>query len=229
MRFKMPVIRRRASCLIGTGALVLAGVGGLAVSEAGQASAATCTPGVDCTITGTADLGTGTLSLTTPTSLAWATTLTGAAQRLVDTSTSDTSLTINDATGTATGWHVTVSATTFTAGALTLSDTGTLVANGSTSSETTPATPSVNCTAPGDCTVPTSTTAPVTYPVAVTTASVTPTVLYAADAGTGVGSVLFGANGTTGTNPLAWWVNVLGSTHIGTYTSTFTFNIVAGP
>jgi hypothetical protein len=229
MRFKMPVIRRRVSCLVGTGALVLAGVGGLAVSEAGQASAATCTPGVDCTITGTADLGTGTLSLTTPTSLAWATTLTGAAQQLVDTSTADTSLTINDATGTATGWHVTVSATRFTSGAFTLSNTGTLVANGSTSSETTPATPSVNCTAPGDCTVPTSSTAPVTYPVAVTTASVTPTVLYSADAGTGVGSVLFGANATTGTNPLAWWLNVLGSTHIGTYTSTFTFNIVAGP
>jgi hypothetical protein len=89
MRFKMPAIRRRVSCLAGTGALVLAGVGGLAVSEAGHASAATCTPGVDCTITRTATLGTGTLSLTTPASLAWATTLTGAAQQLVDTSTAE--------------------------------------------------------------------------------------------------------------------------------------------
>jgi hypothetical protein len=234
MEFKMPVTRRRIACLVATGALTLAGAGGLAVSGAGQASAATCTPGTSCTVTGTATLGTGTLSLTTPTSLAWGTTLTGVAQQLVDTSTADTSLTIDDATGTASGWHVTVAATTFTdTTGDTLADATTLVANGSITSETTGTTPDVNCTTTGDCTVPTSITAPVTYPVAVTTAATVPTpvTLYSADAGTGLGSVLLGADATSagGTAPLAWWVNVPGSTKTGTYTSTFTFNIISGP
>jgi hypothetical protein len=229
MKFTMPMIRHRVACLAGTGALMLAGTGGLAVSWAGQANAQTvCTPGTPCTITGTATLGTGTLGLTTPASLSWSTTLTGVAQQLVDSSTSDTQLTVNDATGSASGWNVTVSATTFTSPVSTLSDTGTLVATGSTSSESSTTAPSGTCTNAGDCTPPAGNT--VTYPLAITTAptSPAPVTLYSAATGSGIGSVLIGDNGT-GLNPLGWWINVPGSTVAGTYTSTFTFNIASGP
>lgn len=230
MNFLSLISKRRVVGLAGSCALALAGVGWLSVPGAGQASAATCTPGTPCTITGTATLGSGTLSLTTPTSLAWSTTLNGIAQQLVDTTPADENLVVDDASGTGAGWHVTVSATTFTSGTNTLPDATTLVANGSGTSETTGATPSVNCTTAGDCTVPTSATA-VTYPLAIATAATAPApvTLYSADAGTGMGSVLFGANATLGTNPLGWWVNVPGNTHTGAYTSTFSFNIISGP
>src|ERR1700729_448873 len=75
--------KRRVAGLFGAGALLIGGIGAPLVF-AGAASAATCSPGVPCIITGTATLTGGTLTMVAPGSLTWATTLTGLTQNLVD-------------------------------------------------------------------------------------------------------------------------------------------------
>lgn len=230
MNFLRPINRRRVAGLAGTCALVLGGIVSAAVTTAGAADAATCTATVStpCVITGTADLGAGVLSATVPASLAWVATLTGVAQNVVDTVPGDQSYVVNDATGTGAGWHVTVSATTFTAGSNVLPDTGTFSTTGSATSATATTAPSQSCSGGiGDCTLPNNVAT--TYPVAVTTAASTPTpvVVYDATATTGIGSVNIGATG--GVNPVGWWIRVPGTTVPGTYTSTVTINVISGP
>src|SRR5579859_2569648 len=132
MRFLMISRFRRTARLAGAGVLVLGAIAGLALSGAGAASAGTCTAPAACTATGTANLGAGTLSLTAPDTLSWTATLNGSAQQLVDTA--DQTLTVDDATGSASGWSLTVAATTFTSGSNTLSDTGTFSVTGSATS-----------------------------------------------------------------------------------------------
>jgi hypothetical protein len=106
----------------------------------GTASATACgvaiAAGSNCMLTGTLGVTGGTLTLTSPSSLTWAETLTGLDQSITDTTTADQQYTVNDATGSGAGWHVTVSATTFTNGSHTFSDTGTFSTNGSASSIT---------------------------------------------------------------------------------------------
>ena len=104
--------RRRLTRLLIAGTMV--GVGIPLLLGAGSAQAATCATGTSCTITGTLTLGSGTLSLTTPNTLTWGATLSGVDVLLVDTVTTDETYVVNDATGNGAGWHVTVSATTFT-------------------------------------------------------------------------------------------------------------------
>jgi hypothetical protein len=211
---------------------VLVVVGGLTVASAavpsGTASAVGCggpiAAGSNCTLTGTAALTGGTLTLTSPASLSWATTLNGLNQSLVDTTAGDQQYTVNDATGSGAGWHVTTSATTFTNGTHTFPDTGTFVTNGSLSSITDTTAPTAACS--GTCTLPTNST---TYPVDVTTAATTPTpaTIYDTAVATGLGEIVIG--GSAAANPVGWWVKVPASASVGSYTSTVTMATVSGP
>ena len=130
----------------------------------------------------------GTLTLASSSSLAWAAEENGTNQSSVDEVPADQKLTVNDSSGTAAGWDVTVSATTFSSGSHTLPDTGRLEFTGSTSSLT-GAAPSAACV--GSCVLPVDTT---TYPVAIDTAASSPDAftIYDASAGTGTGVVALG-------------------------------------
>ena len=209
------------ACILLTG-----GIGASLLLAAGPAGAATCDAGTPCTVTGTASLTGGSLNLTTPGSLAWSATLSGLTTQVVDTNTADQTYVVNDATGSGAGWNVTVAATTFstTSPAHTLADTGTFSTNGSTSSATDATAPDAACTGgAGTCTLPDNSAT--TYPVDLTTASSpTPSTVYQAAAGSGMGSVSVGT-----TTPVGWWVNLPGNTLAGTYSSTVTLNVVSGP
>jgi hypothetical protein len=163
------------------------------------------------------------LTLTSPGSLAWAVTDSGMDQSAVDTAAADQQFTVDDATGAEAGWHITVSATTFTDGTHTLPDTDRLELTGSLSSPTSAA-PTAACV--GSCTLPADTT---TYPVAITTAASSPDAftIYNATANTGVGVITIG--GHNATHPIGWWIQVPGSALAGSYTSTLTFTLVSGP
>jgi hypothetical protein len=166
----------------------------------------------------------GTLNLTSPSSLSWAVTLNGSNQSVADAVAADQQFTVSDETGTGAGWHITVSATTFTNGAHTLTNTGTLVVTGSISSAAATTAPTASCVT--SCTPPDNT---VTYPVAITTAASSPTpgIVYDVSAGSGLGPMTIGGYGAAG--PVGWWVNVAANALAGTYTSTVTVAVVAGP
>jgi hypothetical protein len=213
------------------GVLLVLGGGLTAGSVAlmpGTANAAGCgTPvaaGSNCTMTGTVTLTAGTLTLTTSSSLTWAATLTGDNQSAVDVVTGDEQYTVNDATGSGAGWHVTTSATTFTNGTHTFSNTGTFVTTGSVTSISATTAPTATCV--GTCTLPTNGT---TYPVAITTAasSPTPVTIYDTALNTGLGAIVIG--GSTQPDPVGWWVNIPASASAGSYTSTITMAMVSAP
>jgi hypothetical protein len=180
--------------------------------------------GTPCTLTGTVGVTAGALNLTSPSALAWSTTVSGVDQQLVDTTSAHQSYLVNDATGSGAGWHVTVSATTFTTGTVTLSNSGTFLTTGSITSEIATTAPTAACSSGATCALPTDTT---TYPVAITTAASSPTsyTIYDTSASTGLGSITVGI----GANPVGWWVNVLAKSQAGTYTSTITLQIISGP
>jgi hypothetical protein len=165
----------------------------------------------------------GTLTLTSSSSLAWAAEENGTNQSAVDQVPADQKITVNDSSGTASGWDVTVSAMTFSSGSHNLPDTGRLEFNGSTSSLT-GAAPSAACV--GSCVVPVDTT---TYPVAIDTAASSPDAftIYDASAGTGTGVVALG--GPSATHPIGWWIQVPASAYAGSYTTTLTLTLVSGP
>jgi hypothetical protein len=194
----------------------------------GTASAAACgtaiAAGTSCTMTGSVSLTSGALTLTSPGSLSWAATLTGTDQSVADVSGGDEQYTVNDATGSGAGWHVTLSATTFTNGSHTFPNSGTLVTNGSTTSVTSTTAPSATCT--GTCTLPSNGT---TYPVDITTAAVSPipAFIYDTASSTGLGQVVIG--GVLAPNPVGWWVNIPASASAGIYTSTITMEAISGP
>lgn len=165
------------------------------------------------------------VSMSPPRSLSWiATALTGASAEAVDTVPADQGYSVTDNTGANAGWNVTVSATTFTDGTHTLPDTGTFSLNGSLASSASPAAPAVTCLT--ICTTPVN---QISYPVPVTTAATSPapTRIFSAARGSGAGS--FAIGGSTSSAPLGWWVHVPASAYAGTYTSTITFSISAGP
>ena len=165
----------------------------------------------------------GTLTLASPGSLAWATQENGLNQSSVAGEPADQTLTVNDSSGTETGWNVTVSATTFSSGSHTLPDTDGLEFNGSTSALT-GAAPSAACV--GSCVLPVDTT---TYPVAIDTAASSPDAftIYDASAGTGTGVIALGGPSTM--HPIGWWIQVPASAYAGSYTSTITLTLVSGP
>jgi hypothetical protein len=229
--------RRRLAAL--TGAAVLTGglATGVAVADPGTADAAVCTGTValPCSIAGIVTLTGGVLTMITSTTLTWAGNISGAAQSVVDALPTDTGYEVADLTGASAGWNVTASATTFTsltapAGtASTFPDTGTLVNAGSTSSVSATAVPSAVCLVAGTCTLPTG--GEPTYPLAITTAPVSPTpvVLYKAAAGSGAGLIEVGTTALLGTTPSAWWINIPANAGATAYTSTITMTIASGP
>ncbi len=185
---------------------------------------------VSSVATGTLGLTGGSLDIVSPTSLGWSTTLSGANQNLVDPTTADQVMTVTDATGSAAGWHVTVAATTFTAGAKTLADTGVLQMNGDPTTEATTTRPTTACVASTTCTISTDASSPVvSYPVALTTAS-SPTAvsILSTQASTGMGAIVIGG-GATALGGVGWWMNIPASTLAGSYTSTVTVAVVTAP
>ena len=194
------------------------------VTAAATACGSPVPAGSNCTLTGTLTVTAGSLTLTSPASLTWAATLNGLNQSVVDTTSGDEQYTVNDATGSGAGWHVTAAATTFTTGSHTLANSGTFVNTGSVTSISATAAPTATCT--GTCTPPTDST---TYPVAITTAasSPTPATIYDTAASTGLGQVVIGGSGQA--NPVGWWLNVPADTSAGSYTSTITLAIVSAP
>jgi hypothetical protein len=213
------LLRALGATVVLTGGLTAGSVAGLA----GPAGAVTCVAPASCAMTGTVGLTGGSLSLTTSGALNWSGALTGLNQSLVDTTPADQQYTVTDATGTGAGWHVTISATTFTNGGAKFPDTGTFSTNGSTSSIASTNAPTPACT--GSCTLPDDSA--LAYPIAITTAAVTPTpvTIYDAKMNTGLGTVVVGG----GLNPVGWWVNVPGSASAGAYTSTITMAVISGP
>jgi hypothetical protein len=223
------MLMRRLGRALGVLTILASGLtAGSVALMSGPADAAACgsavLAGTSCTMTGTVSLTGGTLTLTSPASLSWAGTLSGLDQQLVDVTTTDQQYTVNDATGSGSGWHVTTSATTFTNGSHTFLDSGTFSTNGSLTSSTATSAPTATCTA--TCTLPTNTT---TYPVKITTApsSPTPSLIYDTQPGTGMGQIVIG--GSTAANPVGWWVNVPSSASAGSYVSTITMEIISGP
>ena len=148
MRYLRDLTRRPSIRLLAASALVI-GVGGgtMAASSAGAADPCSTTAFTagGCSVTGTATLNPGSLGIEAP-AQSWAPTLNGANQEVVGTA---ASFTAQDATGSGAGWNVTAVATQFTGPETTapntLAATGTLVFNGSASSETTGATPGNVC------------------------------------------------------------------------------------
>jgi hypothetical protein len=194
----------------------------------GTASAAGCGPAVpagsNCTMTGTVTLTGGALTLTSSSSLSWAATLTGGNLSVVDVVSGDQQYTVNDATGSGAGWHVTTSATTFTNGTHTFPNTGTFVTDSSVTSISATTAPTATCT--GTCTLPTNST---TYPADITTAATSPTpvTIYDTAAATGLGQIVIG--GSAQPNPVGWWVNIPASASVGSYTTTITMAVVSAP
>jgi WxL domain surface cell wall-binding len=196
----------------------------------GVASAGPCgsavAAGSNCTLTGTLNLTGGSLTLTSPSSLTWADTLNGLNQSVYDLVSGDEQYTVNDATGTGAGWHVTMSATTFTNSSHTLPDTGALVTTGSITSISATTAPTATCSA--TCTLPTDNT---TYPVVMNTGSSPSTyTIYDTAASSGLGQVVIG--GSTAADPVGWWLNIPADVYVpssGGYTSTVTLAVVSAP
>jgi hypothetical protein len=220
--------------------VVLAGglTAGSVAMLASPAGAATCTSadGSTCSITGTLTLTPGVITLTTPDTLSWTALLNGTTQSVVDTNLADQSYDVTDGTGSATGWHITTAATTFTNGTATLPDTGTFSTNGSITSVTSGAAPGINCAGATACTPAVNGLAG-DYPIAIPTdpTAPTPTTVFSANVGTGLGDNVIGLTDTSpgGTNPVGWWVTVPANAVSGatgsTYTSTITMAVISGP
>ena len=147
----------------------------------------------------------GTLTIGSPASTAFSgTTLTG----LDGTATTTVAVTPSDLTGSAAGWNVQATSTTFTNGASrTLPVTATTV-TGATSTA-----------GSGTCNLPTNT---VTYPVTLPAAATAPTAVkvFNAAAATGGGAM---------TVTLSFQLAVPASAYSGSYTSTWTFTVASGP
>ncbi|SRR6266851_4741184 len=203
-------------------------VGWSLAATSGTASATACggavASGSNCTLTGTVTLTAGTLTLTSPSSLTWASTLTGLDQSVVDTVSGDQQYTVTDATGSGAGWHVTTSATTFTNGSHALPNSLTFVTTGSVTSITATSAPTASCS--GTCSLPSNST---TYPVAITTAasSPVPVTIYDTAAASGLGQIVIG--GSTQPNPVGWWANIPANASAGSYTSVITMAVISGP
>ena len=179
-------------------ACVAAAVLGIALTAAAVASAAN--------VTATATVNAGTLSLSTSATPSVSSTLNGTDQSPTYT----LPMTVLDATGSGSGWNVTITSTTFTTGG------GSPHLLSTTASNATGVTSSC---ATGTCTNPTNS---IGYPVGVPAAGTAPTAvkLFNAAANTGMGNFTI-----TPTISVA----IPANTYAGTYTSTVTVAVVSGP
>jgi hypothetical protein len=211
-----------AGTLVGLGIPLLLGAGNARAAR--SAPAATCPVGNVCVITGTLNLGTGTLSLTTPDTLSWGGTVNGLDQSLVDPNAADQTYQVTDARGDlAAGWAVNVAATTFFGTGPTtppLPDSGTFSTNGDLVDATATTPPTAACAGGSTCTLPSNST---TYPVPITTNTVAPTPIdiYDNAGGSGLGTINIGSVG--------WWLAVPASAAADTYTSTIDVQVTSGP
>jgi hypothetical protein len=203
-------------------------------------------------------MSSGTLSLTTPGSLTWTAGLTGVDQYVADTTAADEGYTVDDASGAALGWDVTITATQFTVGTganagavlpLGTTDVPTFLTNGTVAAvlpagptqDLTPWTnvtpPTTACLTGSTCSVPTDTTV---YPAPIVTGpAVGPVEIYSTQVGaiglgptpgTGAGSIVIGTvGGSAAANPVAWWLNVPADAVPAAYDSTITMAVNSGP
>lgn len=155
----------------------------------------------------TATLSAGTLGFinSTPGAVSFSGTLTGADQTLSATQPFD----VSDATGSAAGWNITATSTTFTTGSHTLPTSATTVTSA----------PTDVCDSGATCTLGTNST---TYPYTLPAASSAPTATKLVDMAAG------GGMGDQTVTP-TWKLSVLANTYAGTYTSTWTLSLVSGP
>lgn len=199
-------------------------------------------PAHQCTISGTATVTGGTLSVgATSGTIKWAAAPLNGRNLTIAT---DDRMQLVDATGSGSGWNLTATATRFTDSTgttrcsstkpCTLPSTALSLAKLCHTPVTPtvtfpcswlppPAPPGVACSSGSSCTLPTdSVTYPVTIP-ACTTASgtCTPTSVANAAKTTGMGAMTF----TT----LDWWLNIPANAYAGKYTSTITLTISSGP
>jgi hypothetical protein len=173
-------------------------IAAIALAAAATASAAN--------VTATATVNAGTLTLSTTASPGVSVTLDGTDQ----TPSYTLPMTVNDATGSGTGWNVTITSTTFSTG-------GGSPHLLSTSASTATAVSSTCAT--GTCTNPSNS---ISYPLAVPAGSSAPTAvkLFNAAATSGMGK--FTVTPTVG-------VAIPANTYAGTYQSTVTVAVVSGP
>ncbi len=230
MRYLRDLTRRPSIRLLAASALVIGVGGGTMAASSASAACDPTTFSAGCTMVGTATIGGTTLGVAAPATQTWATTLTGVDKELVDVAPADTSFTVQDFTGSGDGWTVTATATQFTgtdtAGDTnTLADTGTLVFNGSATSEVVGAIPGNRCAPATTCVVPTTTG--LALPLDFTQDGTTTYNLYDASAATGMGTIQIGA--VSGGAPAAWWVNVPAGATADAYASTITLAISTGP
>lgn len=176
---------------LGVGLTAIAGL--LASSMAVSAATATVT------------VTAGTLAfVSTPPNVTFAVTLSGVDQAPTQTQPLD----VGDATGSAAGWNITATSTTFTSGAHTLATTAT-TATGATDV----------CDASTTCTTAVNS---VTFPYALPAATVAPVATKAYNA-----ALLSGMGNQTVTP--TWKVAIPANTSAGSYTSTWTISLVSGP
>jgi hypothetical protein len=171
---------------------------------AGGALVATSLPAVATTATATITGGSFAF-VTAPTISGFNVSLTGKDI----TSTASQTFDVGDATGSGAGWNVTATSTTFTAGTHTLAPT----------SVTVQAIPTVACDSLATCTVATNT---VSYPYVLPAAATAPTAtkIFSSAANTGLGNQ---------TLTLVLVLAIPANTFAGSYSSTWTYTLVAGP
>jgi hypothetical protein len=172
---------------------------------AGSLIVATGLPAV--AVTSTATLTGGTLGfVAAPAATGFPTiTLSGVDQTTTSTQTFD----VADATGSGSGWNITATSTTFTAGSHALPTTAVTVQ----------AVPTVACDAGASCTVATNGTSyPYTLPAGAT--APTATKIFSSGANTGLGDQ---------TVTLVFKLSVPASAFAGSYSSTWTYTLVSGP
>jgi hypothetical protein len=118
---------------------------------------------------------------------------------------------VGDATGSGSGWNITATSTTFTAGSKTLPTNATTIASA-------PATPT--CDASVTCTAGGSTTVSYPYTLPAGTTAPTATKAYNAPANTGMGDQ---------TVTPTWTLTIPANAFAGSYSSTWTVSLVSGP
>ena len=184
--------------MLATRRLIVAALvaGGVLVGTGLPAIAATAT----ATVTG------GTLGfVTAPANTGFTVSLTG--RDLVSTATQ--TFDVGDATGSGSGWNITATSTTFTAGSHTLSPT----------SVTVQSVPTVGCDSGASCT---SATNGISYPYTLPAGTTAPTAtkIFSSAANTGLGNQ---------TLTLTLQLAIPANTFAGNYSSTWTYTLVSGP
>jgi len=157
---------------------------------------------------GTLAVTAGSLSLATPSALSWSTSISPTTTVASDAA----ALTVIDATGSGAGWHITATSTPLVSGSHTLGTSGITVSGPSGGA------PSATCATSSTCRP--STPTGIAYPVDVPFGSSTPTTIYAANAGSGLGAVILDS---------VWSVSVPPNSYAGDYTATITVSLVSGP